>query len=38
MNGYTEEEVTVKLLGGDLKIFWDRRGHHLYDRSCGSGF
>lgn len=24
LNGYTEDEVTVKLLGGDLKIKWDR--------------
>ena len=23
LNGYTEDEVTVKLLGGDLKIKWD---------------
>ena len=25
LNGFTEDEVTVKLLGGDLKIFWDRK-------------
>ena len=24
LNGYTEEEVTVKLLGGELQIRWDR--------------
>ena len=30
MNGYTEEEVTVKLLGGDLKIFWDRKEDTIY--------
>ena len=24
INGYTEDEVTVKLLGGDLTIYWDR--------------
>ena len=30
MNGYTEEEVTVKLLGGDLKIFWDRKENTIY--------
>ena len=30
MNGYTEEEGTVKLLGGDLKIFWDRKEDTIY--------
>lgn len=25
LNGRTKDEVTVKLLGGDLKIWWDRR-------------
>ena len=30
LNGYTEEEVTVKLLGGDLKIFWDREKKLVY--------
>ena len=30
LNGYTEEEVTVKLLGGDLKIFWDREKNLVY--------
>ncbi len=29
-NGYTEDEVTVKLLGGDLKIFWDRKENTVY--------
>ena len=24
LNGLTEDEVTVHLLGGDLQIFWDR--------------
>ena len=24
LNGLTENEVTVKLLGGDLQIQWDR--------------
>ena len=26
----SEEEVTVKLLGGDLKIFWDRAENKVY--------
>ena len=30
LNGYTEDEVTVKLLGGDLKIFWDRKENNVY--------
>ena len=30
LNGLTEEEVTVKLLGGDLKIFWDRTKNKVY--------
>ena len=30
LNGLTEEEVTVKLLGGDLKIFWDRKENLVY--------
>ena len=30
LNGYTEEQVTVKLLGGDLKIFWDREANLVY--------
>ncbi len=30
LNGYTKEEVTIKLLGGDLKIFWDRRENLVY--------
>ncbi|MCU6725706.1 Diaminopimelate epimerase [uncultured Clostridium sp.] len=30
LNGLTEEEVTVKLLGGDLKIFWDRIENKVY--------
>ena len=30
INGYTEDEVTVKLLGGDLKIFWDRKEDLIY--------
>lgn len=24
LNGLTENQVTVKLLGGELEIFWDR--------------
>lgn len=30
LNGLTEDEVTVKLLGGDLKIFWDRQENKVY--------
>lgn len=31
LNGYVkEEEVTVKLLGGDLKIYWDREENLVY--------
>lgn len=29
-NGYTENEVTVKLLGGDLKILWNKENNHVY--------
>ncbi|MDO5426099.1 MAG: diaminopimelate epimerase [Eubacteriales bacterium] len=30
LNGYTKENVTVKLLGGDLEIFWDRKENLVY--------
>ena len=30
LNGRTEEEVTVKLLGGDLDIRWDREKDTVY--------
>ncbi|MCI8992864.1 MAG: diaminopimelate epimerase [Eubacterium sp.] len=30
LNGLTEEEVTVRLLGGDLKIRWDRQEDKVY--------
>lgn len=30
LNGFTEEEVTVKLLGGDLQIRWDRETDSVY--------
>lgn len=30
LNGHTEDQVTVKLLGGDLKIFWDREANLVY--------
>lgn len=30
LNGLTEDEVTVKLLGGDLKIHWDREVDKVY--------
>lgn len=30
LNGYTDDHVTVKLLGGDLEIFWDRKENQVY--------
>lgn len=30
LNGLTEDRVTVKLLGGDLEIFWDREANLVY--------
>lgn len=31
LNGYTDEEVTIHLLGGDLEIFWDRKNtNHVF--------
>ena len=30
LNGHTEDEVTVKLLGGDLHIKWDRENDTIY--------
>lgn len=30
LNGYTKDEVTVKLLGGDLKIRWDRKENLVF--------
>lgn len=30
LNGLTEDRVTVKLLGGDLEIFWDRTANLVY--------
>ena len=30
LNGYTEDEVTVHMLGGDLKIRYDRATNHLF--------
>lgn len=30
LNGYTEDEVTVHLLGGDLRIQWDREEDLVY--------
>ena len=30
LNGYTEDQVTVGLLGGDLKIEWDRETNKVY--------
>ena len=30
LNGLTEDEVTVKLLGGDLEIQWDQEKNTVY--------
>lgn len=30
LNGYTDNEVTVKLLGGELKILWNKEDNHVY--------
>ena len=30
LNGHTEEEVTVHVLGGKIKIFWDRESNLVY--------
>jgi len=30
LNGFSGNEVTVKLLGGDLKIRWDRESNQVY--------
>ena len=30
LNGFTEDKVTVKLLGGDLEIEWDRDANTVY--------
>lgn len=30
LNGVTENDVTVKLLGGDLKIKWNKENNHIY--------
>ena len=30
LNGCTDEEITVHLLGGDLKIKWEGTGHPVY--------
>ena len=30
LNGLTREDVTVKLLGGDLQIKWNKENNHIY--------
>lgn len=30
LNGLTEEEITVKLLGGELRVRWDRKENTVY--------
>ncbi|MDR1017835.1 MAG: diaminopimelate epimerase [Lachnospiraceae bacterium] len=36
MNGYTGNEVTVKLKGGDLKVKWDLETHHAFLRGAAT--
>ena len=37
VNGYTDEEVTVKLLGGGLRIYWDRKEDLVYMTGPAAG-
>lgn len=30
LNGYTEDEVTVHVLGGDIRVFWNREENVVY--------
>ncbi len=30
INGLSDDEVSIKLLGGDLKIKWDKQNNHIY--------
>ena len=30
LNGFTERDVLVHLLGGDLEIYWDEKDNHVY--------
>lgn len=30
LNGMTEDQVTVKLIGGDLRIRWDKESGHIF--------
>ncbi|MCI7814731.1 MAG: diaminopimelate epimerase [Lachnospiraceae bacterium] len=30
LNGYTKDQVTIRLLGGDLQIRWDRATNHVF--------
>ena len=30
LNGYTDDEITVHVLGGDIKVKWDRSDNHIY--------
>ena len=40
LNGYVDNDVTVHLIGGDLKISWsgNEADSVVYDRSCRNGF
>ena len=36
LNDLTDEEVIVKLLGGELSVRWDRKVNHvLFGGACG---
>lgn len=30
LNGYTKNDITVQLLGGELKISWNKENNHIY--------
>jgi len=30
LNGFTEDEITIHVLGGQLQVFWNREDNHVY--------
>ncbi len=30
LNGYTNREVTVHVIGGEVKVYWDEKDNHVY--------
>lgn len=30
LNGLTDEEITIHVLGGDIRVRWDRESNHIY--------